>query len=105
MRLLMCDLMEKLDPDTMEQLLKSLADSEFFLSLELTKFAVKVAVSMNRYWLVADILSQGKVKDWLVEKDSDCFLSKLCWDVGLCCDSLHLKHSLLLLAWPAAVIL
>ena len=25
-------LMEKLDPDTMEQLLKSLADSEFFLS-------------------------------------------------------------------------
>ena len=32
LRLLMCDLMEKLDPDTMEQLLKSLADSEFFLS-------------------------------------------------------------------------
>ena len=34
LRLFMCDLMEKkkLDPDTMEQLLKSLADSEFFLS-------------------------------------------------------------------------
>ena len=32
LRLLMFDLMEKLDPDTMEQLLKSLADSEFFLS-------------------------------------------------------------------------
>ena len=42
-------------------------------------------------------MSQGQVKDWLVEKDEDCFLSKLCWDVGLSCDSLHLKHSLLLL--------
>jgi hypothetical protein len=60
-----------------------LADREFFLPLELTKFAVKVAVSMNRYQLVADILSHGKVMDWLVEKDEDCFLSKLCWDVGL----------------------
>ena len=61
LRLLMVDLVEKkkVDPDTMEQLLKSLADRQFFLSLELTKFAVKVAVSMNRYWLVADILSQG----------------------------------------------
>jgi hypothetical protein len=37
------------------------------------------------------------VKDWLVEKDEDCFLSKLCWDVGLSCDSLHLKQRLLLL--------
>jgi hypothetical protein len=71
-----------------------MADREFFLP-KLSKFAVKVAVSMNRYQLVADILSQGKVKDWLVEKDEDCFLSKLCWDVGLSCDSLHLKHSLL----------
>jgi hypothetical protein len=46
LRLLMCDLVEKkkLDPDTMERLLKSLADREFCLSLELTKFAVKVAV-------------------------------------------------------------
>ena len=52
---------------------------------------------MNRYQLVADILSKGKVKNWLVEKDKDCFLSKLCWDVGLSCDCLHLKHSLLLL--------
>ena len=88
LRRLMCDLMEKkkLDPDTMEQLLKSLADRKFFLSLELTKFAVKVAVSMNRYQLVADILSQVKVKDWLVEKDEECFLRKLCWDVGLSCD-------------------
>ena len=60
---------KKLDTDTMEQLLKSLADREFFLSLELTKFAVKVALSMNRYLLVADILSQVRVKDWLVEKD------------------------------------
>ena len=51
LRLLMCDLLEKkkLDHDTMEQMLKSLADRKFFLSLELTKFAVKVAVSMNRY--------------------------------------------------------
>ena len=88
LRLLMVDLVEKkqLDPDTMEQLLKSLADRKFFLSLELRKFAVKVAVSMNRYQLVADILSQGKVKDWLVEKDEECFLRKLCWDVGLSCD-------------------
>ena len=89
LRLLMVDLVEKkqLDPDTMEQLLKSLADRKFFLSLELRKFAVKVAVSMNRYQLVADILSQGKVKVWLVEKDEECFLRKLCWDVGLSCDS------------------
>ena len=88
LRLLMVDLEEKkqLDPDTMEQLLKSLADRKFFLSLELRKFAVKVAVSMNRYQLVADILSQGKVKVWLVEKDEECFLRKLCWDVGLSCD-------------------
>ena len=64
----------------------------------MTKFALKVAVSMNSYQLVADILSQGKVKDWLVEMDEDCFLSKLCWDVGLRCDSLHLKHRLLLLS-------
>ena len=72
----MCDLLEKkkLDPDTMEQLLKSLADRKFFLSMELTKFFVKVALSMNRYHLAADILHQGKVKDWLVEKDKDCFL-------------------------------
>jgi hypothetical protein len=51
LRLLMVDLEEKkkLDPDTMEQLMKSLADRKFFLLLELTKFAVKVAVSMNRY--------------------------------------------------------
>ena len=36
LRLLMVDLVEKkqLDPDTMEQLLKSLADRKFFLSLE-----------------------------------------------------------------------
>jgi hypothetical protein len=47
---------------------------------------------------VADILSHGKVKDWLLEKDSDCFLSKLCWDVGIYCKSLHLKHSLQLLS-------
>jgi hypothetical protein len=88
LRLLKVDLVEKkqLDPDTMEQLLKSLADRKFFLSLELRKFAVKVAVSMNRYQLVADILSQVKVKDWLVEKDEECFLRKLCWDVGLSCD-------------------
>ena len=100
LRLLMVDLVEKkqLDPDTMEQLLKSLADRKFFLSLELTKFAVKVAVSMNRYQLVADILSQGKVTDWLVKKDEECFLRKLCWDVGLSCDSFHLKHRLLLLS-------
>jgi hypothetical protein len=45
----MCDLVEKkLDHDTMEQMLKSLADRKFFLSLELIKFALKVAVSMNR---------------------------------------------------------
>jgi hypothetical protein len=57
-----------LTPWSTEHLLKSLADRQFFLSLELTKFAVKVAVSsINRYQLVADILSQGKVKDWLVE--------------------------------------
>jgi hypothetical protein len=45
----MCDLLEKkkLYPDTMEQLLKSLADRKFFLSMELTKIAVKVALSMN----------------------------------------------------------
>ena len=88
LRLLMVDLVEKkqLDPDTMEQLLKSLADRKFFLSLELRKFAVKVAISMNRYQLVADIFSQGKVKVWLVEKDEECFLRKLCWDVGLSCD-------------------
>ena len=88
LRLLMVDLVEKkkLDPDIIEQLLKSLADRKFFLSLELRKFAVKVAVSMNRYQLVADILSQGKVKVWLVEKDEECFLRKLCWDVGLSCD-------------------
>ena len=51
LRLLMVDLVEKkkLDPDIIEQLLKSLADRKFFLLLELTKFAVKVAVSMNRY--------------------------------------------------------
>ena len=63
----MCDLVEKkkLDHDTMEQMRKSLADRKFFLSLELTKFAVKVAVSMNRY------LSEAKVNDWLVEKDKD----------------------------------
>jgi hypothetical protein len=47
---------------------------------------------------VADILSQGKVKDWLVVKDEDCFLSNLCWNVGLSCANLHLKHSLLLLS-------
>ena len=94
LRLLMCDLVEKkkLDHDTMEQMLKSLTDRKFFLSLELTKFAVKVAVSMNRY------LSEAKVNDWLVEKDKDCFLSKLCWDVWLSCESLHLKHSLPLLS-------
>ena len=36
MRLMMVDLVEKknLDPDTMEQLLKSLADRKFFFSLE-----------------------------------------------------------------------
>ena len=95
----MCDLVEKkLDHDTMEQMLKSLADRKFFLSLELIKFALKVAVSMNRYLLVADILSHGKVNDWLVEKDKDCFLIKLCQDAGLSCDSLHLKHILLLLS-------
>ena len=95
----MCDLVEKkLDHDTMEQMLKSLADRKFFLSLELIKFALKVAVSMNRYLLVADILSHGKVNDWLVEKDKDCFLIKLCQDAGLSCDSLHLKHNLLLLS-------
>ena len=57
----MCDLVEKkkLDHDTMEQMRKSLADRKFFLSLEITKFAVKVAVCMNRYLLVADILPQG----------------------------------------------
>ena len=35
LRLLMCDLLEKkkLDHDTMEQMLKSLADRKFFLSL------------------------------------------------------------------------
>ena len=81
---------KKLDTDTMEQLLKSLADRVFFLSLELTKFAVKVALSMNRYRLVADILSQVRVKDWLVEKDKDCLLSELCWNDGwLSCDSLQ----------------
>ena len=81
---------KKLDTDTMEQLLKSLADRVFFLSLGLTKFAVKVALSMNRYRLVADILSQVRVKDWLVEKDKDCLLSELCWNDGwLSCDSLH----------------
>jgi hypothetical protein len=47
---------------------------------------------------VADILSHGKVNDWLVDKDEDCFLSKLCWDVGLSCDSFHLKHCLLLMS-------
>jgi hypothetical protein len=96
LRLLMCDLLEKkkLDPNTMEQLLKSLADRKFFLSMELTKFSVKVALSMNRYQLVADILYQGKMKDWLVEKDKDCFLCKLFWDVGPSGDSLHLKHSM-----------
>ena len=44
----------------MEQLLKSLAHRKFFLSLEFTKFAVKVAVSMNRYQQLADILSRAK---------------------------------------------
>ena len=36
LRLMMVDLVEKknLDPDTMEQLLKSLADRKFFLSLD-----------------------------------------------------------------------
>ena len=94
LRLLMCDLVEKkkLDHDTMEQMLKSLTDRKFFLSLELTKFAVKVAVSMNMY------LSEAKVNDWLVEKDKDCFLTKLCWDAWLSCESLHLKHSLPLLS-------
>ena len=54
LRLLMCDLVEKkLDHNTMVQILK------FFLSLELTK------------------LSQGKVNDWLVEKDENSFLGKL----------------------------
>jgi hypothetical protein len=39
LRLLMCDLekKKKLDPDTMDWLLKSLADREFFLLLQLTK--------------------------------------------------------------------
>jgi hypothetical protein len=36
---------------------------------------------------VADILSHGKVNDWLVEKYEYFLLSKLCWDVGLSCDS------------------
>ena len=75
----MCDLVEKkLDHDTMEQMLKSLTDRKFFLSLELIKFALKMGVSKNRYLLVADILSHGKVNVWLVEKDKDCFLIKLC---------------------------
>jgi hypothetical protein len=64
LRLLVCDLVEKkLEHDAIEQMLKRLADRKFFLSMELTNFAVKVPVSMNRYLLVADILSQGKVKD------------------------------------------
>ena len=33
-----------------------------------------------------------------MEKDEECFLRKLCWDVGLSCDSFHLKHRLLLLS-------
>ena len=40
LRLMMCELIEKkkkVDPNTMEQMLKSLADRELFLSLELTK--------------------------------------------------------------------
>ena len=36
------------DIETLEQLLMGLADQQFFLSLELTKFAVKVAVSLRR---------------------------------------------------------
>ena len=50
LRLLMCAEIQKkkFDQHTMEQLLKSLADREFFLSLELTKFVVKVAPSINR---------------------------------------------------------
>ena len=36
------------------------------------------------------------MRDLLVGQDNDCFLSKLCWDIGISCDSLQLKHSLLL---------
>ena len=39
-----------------------LADNQFFLSLEMTKFAVKVAVSLRREQLVATILYQVKGK-------------------------------------------
>ena len=39
-----------------------LADQQFFLSLELTKFAVKVTVSLRRDQSVATTLYQGKVR-------------------------------------------
>ena len=38
---------EQLDTEILEHLLMGLADKQFFFSLELTKFAVKVAVSLR----------------------------------------------------------
>ena len=68
-----------------------LADQQFFLSLELTKFAMKVAVSLRRDQSVTTTLYQGKVRDWLVGKDKDCVLSKLCCSLARCC---HLQTRL-----------
>jgi hypothetical protein len=79
LRLLMYDLVEKkkADPDTMGQLMKSLARQKMLPLNRVNKVCCEGALSMNRYQLVADILYQSKVKDWLVEKDKDYFLSEL----------------------------
>ena len=79
---------EELDPDILEQLPICLAKRRYFLLFEWTKSAVKILISNTR----------GKVQDCLMDQDENCFLSKLCWDIGLSSDNLELKHSLLKLS-------
>ena len=95
LRLLMCDLVntEELDPDNMEQLPICLAKRRYFLLFEWTKSAVKILISMTR----------GKVQDCLMEQDEDCFLSKLCWDIGPSSNILEIKQSLLQLSLGSCV--
>ena len=44
---------------------------------------MKVAVSLRMDQSVATTLYQGKLRDWLVGKDKDCVLSKLCCSLAL----------------------
>ena len=85
----------------MENLLMGLADRQFFLSLELTKFAFKLAVSLKRDQLVSVIFYQRKVMGFLL------YWGRIRTDIGLTCNTLQLKYSLLLLSghWPASATL